>query len=166
MIIEMGRTKPPKLLNERYLLESRSFLIRPYHFLFGIFDRKLRQYIEADLVNYNGRDFRRLSNPKGYEKATEPFAVLTLEELEAGFVVFMVLLVSSILMFAIEWLPTFKDLMVFLYIFKKYFDIKQFEQFEHSKAMTAKMFEYQKIILKIKLANFNAYTCPLDKNRI
>lgn len=111
------------------MLEPRALLfLRFYDFLFEIFDRKLQQYVEADLVNYNIRRWKDRANPNFFEEIKEPFAVLTLDELEAGFVVCLVPLVLSIFVFAIEWMPTSKDLLVFLFIFKKYFQVKESEQ--------------------------------------
>lgn len=92
------------MLKQRYELESRSLLFGAYHFLFEIFDRKLQQYIEADLVNYNTRKWNEDSNPYNFEENKKPFAVLTLGELEAGFVICIAPLVLSVIVFGIEWL--------------------------------------------------------------
>lgn len=105
----------------------------PHHCLFDVFDRKLQQYIEADLISYNAQmDW---NNPKKYEEYTEPFAILTLGELEAGFVVCLVPLLFSIVVFILEWLATMKDLVVFLFIFKKYFELTEIEGKTRTKLM-------------------------------
>lgn len=130
------------------MLESYSLRLPPHHYMFDIFDRKLQQYIEADLVNYNTREYRENCNPKKYEEFKLPFAVLTFAELEAGFVVSLVPLVLSILIFAFEWLPNLKNLIIFLFVFKKYFEVKSHEQSEHSKLMKIKMLACQKFIQK------------------
>lgn len=96
--------------------------------MFDVFDRKIQQYLEADLINYNNRFFLELKNPKKFEKFEEPFSVLTLEQLEAGFVVCLVPLLLSIFVFGFECLITLKDFIVFRIIFAKYFQIKDFEQ--------------------------------------
>lgn len=142
----LSKTEPPKLLDNRYLLLSSVFAFPPHHFLFDIFNRKLQQYIEADLVNYNLRSFFEEMNPKQYEEDKEPFAILTFGELEAGFVVCTVPLIFSILVFEIEWLQTLKDLVVFLFIFKTYFNVKESEQKNKSKMMNAKIILWQTII--------------------
>lgn len=112
------------VLKERLMLEARAMVFERHHFLYEIFDRKLQQYVEADLVNYNNKYFDQRSNPKQFEEYKEPFAVLTMEELEAGFVICFLPLFLSIVVFLVELVPTLKDLAVFLYIFKKFFEIK------------------------------------------
>lgn len=123
---KLNRTDPPKLLSERYMLEAKALLFPNNHFLFNTFDRKLQQYVEADLINYNNRKWRRANNPRMFEKQKEPFAVLTLRDLEASFVVCLLPFCLSIFVFALEWLRTLIDLIVFLDILKKYYKIKEF----------------------------------------
>lgn len=141
---KMNKTNPPMLLKKRFMLEARALLFPRNHFLYESFDQKLQQYIEADLINYNVRYFSEgFYDPKKMEQNEEPFAVLTLEQLEAGFVVCITPLVLSVFVFAFEWIPTLKDLIVFLYIFKKYFTVKKIEQRNHSKLMKPKFAEWQ-----------------------
>lgn len=121
---------PPLILRNRFLLEPMALKFRAHHFLYEVFNRKLQQYVEAGLNNYNTRWYNELYNPKRFEKYKEPFAILTLGELEAGFVVCMVPLILSIFVFAFEWILTMKDLMVLLFIFKTYFEAKVQEQNE------------------------------------
>lgn len=126
IIKKLDRKEPPKLLKDHNKLDIRVYEFPPHHFLlYHVFNRKLQQYIEGDLVHYNTRWFFEDNNPKKFELFKEPFAVLTLGELEAGFVVCMTPLVVSILIFGFEWLPTLKDLMVCLFIFKTYFEVKK-----------------------------------------
>lgn len=124
----LNRTDPPQQLKERYRLEGVSFEFPPSHFLFETFDRKFQQYIEADLINYNIRKYEEDNNYKAFKSYKEPFSVLTLGELEAGFVVCVVPLCLSIFVFCIEWMVTLKDLVLFMYIFEKYFVLKHLEQ--------------------------------------
>lgn len=141
--VKLNRIEPPKLLKMRYMLEPRCFLFNSHTFLFEAFDRKLQQYIEGDLVAFNDKHYIEFSNPKKFEVYKEPFAVLTLKELEAGFVVCTIPLTFSILIFAIEWMSTLKNLVVFLFIFKKYFDLKKLEQSRHSELMKIKFSDWQ-----------------------
>lgn len=135
----MNKTVPPRHLEARHLLEARSLKFPAHHFLFDIFNRKLQQYFEADLVNFNTRLWRERSDPKKYEKYEEPFAILTLGELEAGFFVCMAPFILGILAFVFEWIAALKNLIVFLIIFKKYFDLKKVEQSEHGEKMKIKI---------------------------
>lgn len=115
------------------MLDSRVFEFPLHHFLFDAFDRKLQLYIEADLINYNNRKWDEMNNKEKDKKYKEPFAVLVFKELEAGFVVCSVPLALSILVFCLEWFITLKDLLVFLFVFKSYFDVKKLEQSEQRK---------------------------------
>lgn len=62
---------------------------------------------------------------KVYKK---PFAVLTIGQLEAGFAVSLVPLVLSAFVLDLEWTLTLRSLIGFLYIFKNYFEVKDFER--------------------------------------
>lgn len=132
-------SEPPKLLTERFMLESMVFSFHPDHFLYEVIDRKLQQYIEADLINYNVQAFKENNNPKKYKEYEEPFAVLTLEELEAGFVVCLLPFVLSFFVFAIEWTPTLKNLILFLFIFRTLFEVKRLEQKNHAELMKVRI---------------------------
>lgn len=121
----LNRTDPPKTLKDRLLFDMKALQFEPLHFLLDIFDQKLQQYIEADLINYNNRRWIEDNNPKRFEKYQEPYAILTLGELEAGFVVCMAPLALSVLVFLIEWIPTAKNLLAFHFIFKSFFEVKQ-----------------------------------------
>lgn len=109
------------------MLESTAFALPRFDFFFETFDRKLQQYIEADLVSFSTRNFHENSNPKKFEVHQEPFAVLTLSELEAGFVVCIVPLAFSILVFAFEWIEVLKNLIITQFIFIHYFEAKKYE---------------------------------------
>lgn len=127
----LKKSQAPELLPDRYMLEYRALLLPTHNFLFDIFDRKLQRYIEADLINYNNRRWYESFAQKMIVKHEEKFAVLNLRELEAGFVVCMAPLFLGILVFLVEWMITFKNLMVFMCIFDKYFNMKKFEDELH-----------------------------------
>lgn len=150
-------TKQPQLLKDRYMLEPQGFFLPPRcHFLFSNFDRKLQQYIEADLINYNARipdEF--YGNPKRYAEHKEPFAVLTLGELEAGFVVCIVPFILSILVFGLEWLLTLKNLVIALIICKNYFKSKDSEQKIRSELMKSKVAAWQAYKSSLTIKNIN-----------
>lgn len=122
---QLNKTEPPLLLKDRFMLESSTLKFHRHHFLFDIFDRKLQQYIEADLINYNLRRWNERANQKMFEEYKEPFSILTFAELEAGFVVCLFPLVLSLLAFVIEWICSLKDSIVFLFVFKTYLEVKR-----------------------------------------
>lgn len=104
----LHKSQLPKLLNYRFMLESRALQFTPLDPFFDVFDRKLQQYIEAGLINYNVAKYRQKLEPDKCENCEEPFAVLTLGELEAGFVVCLLPLALSIFVFFFELaLPNF-----------------------------------------------------------
>lgn len=146
----LKRIDPPKLMKERFFLESRVLTMRPHHFMFDILNKKLQQYVEADLIQQNSNLEYGEDNPKKYEKYAEPFAILKLGELEAGFVVWMVPLLFSIIVFTLEWIPTLKDLIVFLFIFKKYYDLKESEWKNQCELMKIKFTVWQALATKTK----------------
>lgn len=146
----LNRTDRPKLLKDRLMLELKALRIEKHNPFFEAFDRKLQQYIQAGLNGYNSKEFDEENNPEKFEKYKEPFAVLTLNELEAGFVVCIVPFVFSILAFGLEWLPTLKNLIVFLFVFKKYFVAKTLEQEKHCELMKKKFTKWQMIIARMK----------------
>lgn len=135
----LNRTKAPETLKNRFSLESIVFLFLPLHFLYKVFDRKIQQYIEADLINYNVRTWREFNNPKKYEPYKLPFTILTLEELEAGFVISLVPLTLSLVVFCIEWMVMLENLIVFMYIFRNYFKTKLLEQKSYEETIKNKM---------------------------
>lgn len=95
---------PPRRIKEPFMTDMKVLRIPANLKLFSSFDKKFQQLIEADLFNFYMRDFDRfIERMKVPRKHNEPFKVLILEELEAGFVVCIVLLAISMLVFAIEW---------------------------------------------------------------
>lgn len=140
----MNKTVPPMLLKERLMLEARALVFPRYHFLFKPMDRLLQHFIEADLIGYNTKEFNEKNNPKKFEVHKEAFAILTLSELEAGFVVCLVPLALSIFVLAFEWIATLKNLIVVLFFFKKYFEVKEIEQRTYSELMAIKFLKWKK----------------------
>lgn len=123
----LNRTEPPRLIQNRFIFGCRGLLFPANHFLFEIFDRKLQQYVEADLISYNILQWNDEDNPEKHVVQMEPFAILTLCQLEAGFVICLASLLLSFLVFCIEWMMNMKDLMIFHFIFKSYFNLKYFQ---------------------------------------
>lgn len=145
MKTRLHKSKPPELMKERYMLESRGFLFGAHQFLFEIFDRKLQQYFEAGLINFNNWEWEKDNIPRKLVDNKKPFAILTLSELEAGFVICLIPFVLSIFVFGLEWMRTLKDLIVFQLIFKTYFAVKIDEQRNHGEMIKIKVATLQTI---------------------
>lgn len=129
LITDLNKTEAPKLLSDRYLLQPSVLIFEHHHYLFEVLNKKFEQLLEAHLIEYYiERDNDEPSYTKRLKKQEKPFKVLTLDELEAGFVVSMAPLVLSFVIFCFEWLSPLKDLLVFLYIFETYYKIRQIEQ--------------------------------------
>lgn len=86
-----------------------------------ILPKKLQQLNEAGLIEYYMRYYFDAVS-KIVLRTESGSKVLTLEELEAGFVVCMIPMGISLVAFCIEWLITLKHLTVYQFIFKKLFD--------------------------------------------
>lgn len=107
---QLNRIEPPKLLPDRFMLEMRSLWFHAHHPFHEIIDKKIQQLHEAGLIEYFMEKYyenesRKYGRNFGH---AEPFKVLTLEELEAGFVVSLIPLVVSALVFCIECITKIK----------------------------------------------------------
>lgn len=127
MAERLNKTVPPKLLPERYMLDPYVMFIEHRNFMFEIFDKAIEQHLQAGFFSYCFATDDNVEYFKKRQKHEVPFKVLTLDELEAGFVVSTSPLVLSFAVFCFEWFVTLKDLVVFLFIFKTYFKIIQSE---------------------------------------
>lgn len=133
------------------MLEPYVFSLPRRHFLFEVFNQKLEQLFEAHFIRY----YLQNDDTKAYfekvKKLELPFKVLTLGELEAGFVVSTTPLIFSVLVFCMEWIIAMKDLLVFKTIFEVYFRLKELEQDEKIKQIRTKTVTL-KLVLETKYA--------------
>lgn len=113
----------PKMLDLRHSGSFYYVFSEVNHMFSGVFAKQLQQLVEAGLISYYMKYWYDENNPKRW-KVTKGPKVLTLKELEAGFVVCIVSLSISAGVFCLEWLMALKDLIVFHFIFKKFFEIK------------------------------------------
>lgn len=111
----------PKMLDLRHSGSFYCVWSDVNHIFSESFVKKFQQVTEAGLINYYLRYWYDENNPKRWEVTKGP-KVLTLKELEAGFVICIVSLVISTVIFCLEWLMTIKDLIVFHTIFKKFYE--------------------------------------------
>lgn len=103
MVSEPGRKIFPKILKERYGISMKALIAPNYHRLYHVIDAKLQQLLEAGLIDYSLRYWNDKWNPKRFVAEDGP-QVLTLKDLEAGFVVSLVPLIISVVIFACEHL--------------------------------------------------------------
>lgn len=113
----------PKLLGERF---SGSFFCvygEVNNLFWHLLATKLQKLVEAGLIDYNMRAWLDIINQKLWKIESGP-KVLTLDELEAGFVVCIAPLVISVVIFCLEWLITLKNFIVFYIILQKMFEVR------------------------------------------
>jgi hypothetical protein len=84
---------------------SKVFVLPHNHRFFEIFNKKTEQMITAGLINHFNRESKHSFNQKGFAPSSlENFKPMTLEHLEAGFVVWIVTLMFPIAAFVFEWI--------------------------------------------------------------
>lgn len=93
------------------------------HRFYEVFDRKTQQLFNAGITHKIIKKYT--VNPKKfihlYEQGPK---VLSMNDLEAGFVVWLISITFAVLAFLMEWLMTMKDFLILRMIFKTYFDMK------------------------------------------
>lgn len=100
----------------------KAFLVQNFNRLYLTIDRKLQQLSEAGLIDYNTRFWYDRRDPKRNSVEDGP-QVLTLGELEAGFVICIAPLIFSAFVFAVEWMISLKYFLIVRTIFQKFFEM-------------------------------------------
>lgn len=123
----LHKSEPPSLLDERIHVDVKAMGVQRDNPYYEIFNKKILQLFEAGLFNQYAKEWFETRDIKKNEEFTEPFKILTLGELEAGFVVCLVPLLFSAAAFCSEWTVVLKDLLVFHFIFHAFFKMKRSE---------------------------------------
>jgi hypothetical protein len=94
---------------------SSKLLVMPHnHRFFEIFYEKTKQIIPYGLIDHFNKDTKDAFNPKRFaQPSIENFKPMTLEHLEAGFVVWIITLMVPIAVFIFEWIVNLKPFIVF-----------------------------------------------------
>lgn len=117
--VHQNKSEMPKTLANRLLLDLRVLVVPLNNKLFQVFDKKFQQFIESDLLGFYTREVDLMIGlSKVHEIEKDSFKVLTLTELEAGFVVCLVPLAFSVVVFVFEWIVTL-TYACFLYVVQK-----------------------------------------------
>lgn len=92
-----------RILKQRLYLMMSGLLFPVNHKLFESFDKKLQQLMTGGIIDHYREFYQEYSSPKRYAHLypVKP-KVLSLQVLEAGFVVWLVSLLSSLLVFILE----------------------------------------------------------------
>lgn len=113
-----------KFLKESLMTDSNVLYLPAHSIFFNLFNEKFKQMFEAGLFNFYIREITVGFVEKSLKVFKEPFQVLTLEELEAGFVVSLIPLLFAIAVFCVEWMIVLKDLMIMKNIFQVFYEMK------------------------------------------
>lgn len=117
-----------RVLPMRLGLDMRSMIFTKCHKLFWIIDEKIQEFVTGGLIEHYNKEFYEALDPKRYDHlyAKGP-KVLTLDHLEAGFVIWLVSICFTIVVFACEWLNRVKDYLIVRAVISKCFELKMSE---------------------------------------
>lgn len=108
-----------RVFKERIFLDIQGLAFRQNHQFHEVIDKKIQQFFEAGLINYYNAGWKELFNPKHpqymrYKAKFEPGGpqVLTMTHLQAGFVIWLVSICVAIVVFLMELLNKFLQVMV------------------------------------------------------
>jgi hypothetical protein len=92
------------------MIGSSKLLVMPHnHRFFDIFNEKIEETIPYGLIDHFSKDDKDSFNQKGFAPSSiENFKPMTLEHLEAGFVVWIITVMVPIAAFVFEWVVKFK----------------------------------------------------------
>jgi hypothetical protein len=116
-----------KRMLKQSVLGSRKVLVFPQnHRFYEIFNKKIGQLVTAGIINHLANDFKDVVNMKKFSQLKSDEVVpMSLEHLEAGFVIWLVSMIFPFVAFAFEWIVTLKDFMIFQRMFEAF--VKDFE---------------------------------------
>lgn len=110
-----------RILNDRIMLERIASDVLPHNKLFDLIDRKMQQFFEGGLINRFMIADLRILDKNRFRKFEDPFKILNLEELEAGFVISFAPLLLAVAAFGFEWLTVLKHFIIQKCIFEAFF---------------------------------------------
>lgn len=137
LLLELSMMKAQleaKILKGRLMADFNVIYFPAHHSFFNSFNEKFKQMFEAGLFDQYIREAEEFFKRHTSEYSENSGKVLTLQELEAGFVVCMVPLLLAVVVFCLEWIVTLKDLVVFLCIFQAFFKTKHVEMAKNFKS--------------------------------
>lgn len=132
-----------RVLKERFCLDVSGIRFPMNHKLFEVFDTKIQQLLANGLVEHFVSESYEALNPKyelylRHKTLNEPEnpKVLTLEHLEAGFVIWLLSICFAVFAFAVEWIVRLSELFVWRRIF---FELNQLRQANVISNMSSKI---------------------------
>lgn len=141
------------LYKDRLDLAMIGMIFPRNHRLYEIFDRKFQQMFVGGLVDRYVSVYTRGLDAKMYAHLYEPVPqMLTLEHLEAGFVVWLVSLSLGIFAFGCEWLTRIFNGYIFALILKKFNETQKIEGISQDLKVTTKVIRRHKDCEETKIA--------------
>lgn len=111
-----------RVMKERVDLETSGLSLPKNHKFYDLFNDKLQQLFQSGIISYYNEFWTEWLDPKRYAHLyMEEPQILTLEHLEAGFVIWLISLTFAVLVFVIEWFVRAKDFIVMKYLLNSYF---------------------------------------------
>lgn len=112
-----------RFLKQSVNLDIRGLVFPRNHGFYEIFNKKLQQYFESGLIGRYVSSTKAFLNPKRYAHlfAASP-QVLTMEHLQAGFVIWLVSILVSLTAFTLEWLVRLKDYLLIKHLLTAFYE--------------------------------------------
>lgn len=130
-----------RILKEPFITEFCGMEMLRNHKLFDVFDLKTQQLFASGIIDYHAaynkehlklnyyksprlftKDYLENTYPKSFPEGPN---VLTLEHLEAGFVIWITCLCLTLAVLLCEWLIIMKEFIVFRHIFGSFYDMRK-----------------------------------------
>jgi hypothetical protein len=145
-LISKTKGKILKRIFKQSVMGSRKVFIFPQHHRFyETFDRKIVQLVTAGIINHLASEFKDVINTKRFSRLkSEEVEPMSLEHLEAGFVIWLVSMIFPIVAFAFEWVVTFKSFIVFERIFEEFIKSLENNARNRNKNMTETLIQKDK----------------------
>lgn len=128
----------PRLHKERINLNSFGMVIPRNHKLYEIIDEKIQQLFTAGLVDFYSNEFFKYESKKRYDHLYhDKPQVLTMKNLEAGFVIWLASLSLTLIAFVCEWFIRIMEFVIYKSIFKAFYEHKMCSLMMSSKSIEA-----------------------------
>lgn len=119
-----------RILNEHLFSISLGLGMIRNNIYFNIIDKKIQQLLTGGLIGFYVDKYHIWEKPKMYERYRHLFEhdgpkVLSLTDLEAGFVIWLVVLSFSLVAFILEWIARLRDFIVVMFVLNAFFEEKQ-----------------------------------------
>lgn len=116
-----------RILKQKFYLEMSALTIHPRnHKIFEIFDKIIQELESSGHIKLYRLLFSMMENPKYYERGIpiEGPKILTMEDLKAGFVIWLISLVISIIAFIFEWIIRSGEHIIWRLIMSSFYELR------------------------------------------